>query len=170
MGIPAAYPSTYTDINETGCCPVPDVRGWDCRTIELHQGFIRRHTRNLLHIPLNMGSVMTALQADAAAAGATMPADHGMILSHDLSPWRAEHLYAVSSPVEGADNVLLDGTFATRVFEGPYGHAGEWHRQLVDYARSIGRQASDVYFFYTTCPACAKRYGRNYVIALGRLV
>lgn len=169
MGIPSTYPSTYTDVNETGCCPVPAVHGWDRRTIELHQGFIRMHTRSLFHVPMNMGSVMTALQEQATAAGAAMPADHGMILSHDLSAWRAEQLYAVSSPVEGADNVMIDGTFATCVFDGPYGRAGEWHDQLVAYARSIGHEVSEVYVFYTTCPSCAKHYGRNYVIVLGRL-
>jgi hypothetical protein len=170
MGILSTYPSTYTDTNETGCCPVPDVSAWDRRTIDLNQRFIRRHTRSLVHIPMNMGSVMTALQADAEAAGATMPPDHGMILSHDLSAWRAEQLYAVSAPVEGADNVVLEGTFATRVFEGPYGRAREWHEGIIEYARSLGREVSDVYFFYTTCPACAKHYGANYVIVLGRIV
>lgn len=170
MGIPSTYPSTYTDINETGCCPVPNVSDWDRRTIDLDQRFIRRFTRSLLHIPMNMGAVMTALQAEAEAAGATMPVDHGMILSHDLSAWRAEQLYAVSSPVEGADNVVLQGTFATCVFEGPYGRAREWQQGLLDYAKSLGREVSDVYFFYTTCPTCAKHYGRNYVIVLGRLV
>ena len=169
MGIPSTFPRTYTDVNETGCCPVPDVEGWDRRTVELHQRFIRMHTRSMFHVPLNMGSVMTALQAQAAEAGAEMPADHGMILSHDLSAWRAEQLYAVSSPVEGADNVLLEGTFASCVSEGPYGEAPKWTGQLLDYARSLGREVSDVYFFYTTCPTCAKHYGKNYVIVLGRL-
>ncbi len=42
--------------------------------------------------------------------------------------------------------------------------------ELVDYGRSIGREVSDVYFFYTTCPTCAKHYGKNYVMVLGRLV
>lgn len=170
MGIPSTYPSTYTDVDETGCCPVPNVQDWDRRTIELDQRFIRQCTRSLFHVPMDMGRVMTSLSEQATAAGATMPPDHGMILSHDLSAWKAEQLYAVTSEVEGADNVVLEGTFASCVFEGPYGHAREWRDGLVDYARSIGREVSDVYFFYTTCPACAKHYGKNYVIVLGRLV
>lgn len=170
MGASSTYPVTYTEVDETGCCPVPNVRDWDRRIIELDQRFIRQCTRSLLHVPMNMGRVMTALSEQAAAAGATMPHDHGMILSHDLSAWKAEQLYAVTSEVEGADNVVLEGTFASCVFEGPYGQAREWRDGLVDYARSIGREVSDVYFFYTTCPTCAKHYGKNHVIVLGRLV
>jgi hypothetical protein len=164
-----SVPSTYTSINETGCCPLPNVGEWDHRTVELHQQFIRLHTRCILHIPLNMGRVMTALQATADLAGAGLPAEKAMTLSRDLSPWKAEQLYAVSSPIAGADNVTLDGTFATCVFEGPYGKAGTWRAGVVAYAKSIGRTVEDVYFFYTTCPTCAKHYGKNYVIALGRL-
>lgn len=170
MGIAITYPDTYTDVNETGCCPVPNVSDWDRRAIDLNQRFIRRYTRSLLHVPMNMGSVMTALLAEAEAAGAAMPADHGMILSHEISAWRAEQLYAVSAPVEGADNVVLEGAFASRVFEGPYGRSREWSEGLIEYARSLGHEVSDVYFFYTTCPTCAKHYGANYVIVLGRLV
>ena len=69
----------------------------------------------------------------------------------------------------GRRQCRAQGSFATCVFEGPYGRAREWQEGLVDYARSIGREVSDVYFFYTTCPTCAKHYGRNYVIVLGRL-
>ena len=43
-----------------------------------------------------------------------------MTLSRDISPWKAEHLYAVSKPVQGADNVVIDGAVYTKVFEGPY--------------------------------------------------
>lgn len=165
-----SVPTTYTSVNETGCCPVPNVDDWDRRTIELHQRFIRMHTRSLFHVPLNMGRVMRSLDEAATRAGARMPVEQAMVLSRDLSPWRAEQLYAVSSEVDGVDNVVLDGTFASRVFEGPYSKAPTWQAGLVDYARSIGRDVAEVYFFYTTCPKCAKHYGKNYAIALGRLV
>jgi hypothetical protein len=162
-------PSTYTSVNETGCCAVPDVAGWDGRTIDLHQRFIRMHTRSLFHVPLTMGRVMKALDDAAARAGARMPSERAMVLSRDISPWRAEQLYAVSAPVDGADNVVLDGAFVLRVFEGPYSQASRWRTDLVDYARSLGSDVAEVYFFYTTCPKCARHYGHNYVVVLGRI-
>ncbi|MFC6236320.1 hydrolase [Longivirga aurantiaca] len=165
-----SVPSTYTSVNDTGCCAVPNVDDWDGRTIDLHQQFIRMHTRSLFHIPLTMGRVMKALDEAATRAGAQMPGEHAMVLSRDLSPWRAEQLFAVSAPVEGADNVVLDGTFASRAFEGPYSQAPTWRDGLVQYAASLGRDVAEVYFFYTTCPKCARHYGSNFVIVLGRLV
>jgi len=160
-------PDTYTAVNETGCCPVPNVADWDKAILEFsHEPFVRMCTRSVLFMPLNMGRVMTALNEVAQRADVLMPPERGMILSRDVSPWRAEHLYAVSEPVPGADNVELSGTFLSRVFEGPYREAGRWHRALLDYASAQGRAPQDVYFFYTTCPKCAKHYGVNYVVGL----
>ena len=163
-------PETYTAVNETGCCAIPEVGAWDRQVVHFHdKRFIRMHTRSLFFVPMNMTQVMTQIQQRAEAAGASMPEREAMILSRDLSPFRAEHLYAVTRPVPGADNVTLSGDFATRVFEGPYRQAKTWHDQILAYAIEIGRTPSDVYFFYTTCPTCAKHYGKNYVVALARL-
>lgn len=32
-----------------------------------------------------------------------------------------------------------------------------------------GKQVKKTYFFYTTCPKCAKFYGKNYVIAVSEI-
>ncbi len=160
-------PNTYTDVNETDCCAVPNVAEWDEREVTFdNKQFIRMYTHSFIYIPLNMSSVMTRLQKTAADANATMPPEQAMILSRELSPWRAEHLYAVSKPVEGADNTALSGTFLTRVFEGPFKDAGLWYKSMMNYAAGRGKTVIATYFFYTTCPKCAKQYGKNYVIGL----
>lgn len=166
MGIP----NTYTDINETDCCAVPNVAEWDEREVTFdNKRFIRMHTLSFMYIPLNMSSVMTKLQKTAADANATMPPEQAMILSRELSPWRAEHLYAVTKPVEGADNITLSGTFLTKVFEGPFKDAGQWYKSMMDYTAGKGKSAVATYFFYTTCPNCAKHYGKNYIIGLANV-
>ncbi|CAB4904838.1 MAG: hypothetical protein F2923_08705 [Actinobacteria bacterium] len=166
-----SLPATYTDINETQCCAVPDIDQWDQKVVDFqNQQFMRLRTRSFMYVPLNMAGVMTKLQQEAQRAHVSMPPNQVMTLSRDLSPWQAEHLYAVTAPVPGADNVILDGEFASKVFEGPYGDAKVWMDGIRKYARSLGRVAGDVYFFYTTCPKCAKHYGKNYVIALTKLV
>lgn len=165
-----SLPMTYTDVNETQCCAVPDTDGWDHKVIEFENvNFIKLHTRSVMYVPINMASVMTEISQIAQAAHAAMPPNEALILSRDLSPWRSEQLYAVTVPVPGADNVTLDGEFASLVFEGPYGDAKVWMDGIRNYAKTLGRAVSDVYFFYTTCPKCAKHYGKNYVIALARL-
>ncbi len=37
------------------------------------------------------------------------------------------------------------------------------------YAVAQGKTMSKMYFFYTTCPKCAKKYGKNYVVILAQL-
>ncbi len=160
-------PNTYTELNETGCCAVPNIEEWNNQNLQFNdRPFIRMYTRSFMYVPLNMGKIMTLLSEKAVLAGAAVTPEQVMILSRDLSPWKAEHLYAVSHPVEGADNVTLKGEFLTKVFEGTYSEAKNWFKSLVNFAIQKGKIAKEVYFDYTTCPNCAKHYGKNYVIGL----
>lgn len=158
-------PDTYTKKNETGCCAVPNVSDWDKKEIKLSkQTFIKMHTKSFMFVPLNMAKVMTTLQKAAQEANAEMPPKQALILSRDLSPFKAEQLYAVSKHVPGFNNVTLHGTYLTQVFEGPYQNVKNWYQQMQSYAKENGKKAYNIYFFYTTCPKCAKHYGKNYVI------
>ena len=62
--------------------------------------------------------------------------------------------------------VRLSGNYLTRVFEGPYRDAPEWEKEMAAYVERRGKRAKKTYFFYTTCPKCAKAYGKNYVVAV----
>lgn len=163
-------PATYTAKNETGCCPVPNTKGWDGKEVSLSDHFfIRKTGRSFAFIPLNMGKVITTLNSMATEADAKLPAKDALLLSRDLSPWTSEQLYAVSKPIDGADNVVLEGKYLTRVFEGPYADAKHWFKELRDLAQKRGAKDPMVYFFYTTCPKCMKHYGKNYVIGFVRV-
>lgn len=163
-------PNTYTDRNETGCCAVPNIAEWDEREINFHsKAFLRMHTKSFLYMPLNMSKIMTALQRSASDPEVELPAEQAITLSRDLSPWKAEHLYAVSKPVADADNVTLDGTFLVKVFKGPYQDIKTWHQSMQEFVASRGKTIKESYFFYTTCPKCAKHYGKNYVIGLAKV-
>jgi hypothetical protein len=168
--MPSTNPPTYTDINETGCCAVPDVEAWDRTIVHFDEKrFIRMCTRSMLYVPLNMPTVMEALQSAADGAGAAMPAREAMCLSRDLSPWKAEHLYAVTAPVDGVENEVITADLASMVFDGPYRDAKEWIAGVRAFAEESGRTPGDVFLFYATCPACSRHYGHNYVVALARL-
>jgi len=163
-------PNTYTEVNETGCCPVPNIKDWDRKRVVFeNKNFVRMYTKSFMHIPINMAKVMTALSELVREAKAEMPATQGMILSRDISAWKAEQLYAVAEPIEGADNVVLNGIFLTRVFEGPYQKAKDWYEMTLNYVQQQGYKAKNVYFFYTTCPKCAEHYGKNYTIVLAEI-
>jgi hypothetical protein len=40
---------------------------------------------------------------------------------------------------------------------------------MTDYVRERGKTLKKLYFFYTTCPKCAKYYGKNYVVLLAQI-
>lgn len=163
-------PKTYTTVNETGCCAVPNIDDWQRTVVDFeNRRFIRLHTRSMMFVPLNMDQIMTQLQQIAEAAEATMPPEEAMVLSRDLTPWRAEHLYAVSKAVPGADNVVLNGKFSSMVFEGDFSKVKGWFDEMVKYSIEVGHKSDEIYFFYTTCPKCAEHYGKNYVVGLAKL-
>lgn len=152
----------------TGCCPRFDPEGWDGRHPHFeNKEFIRATTRSAMHIPLNMGKVFERVQSRMIEADAYDP-DNSIVLSRDLSPWQSEHLFAVSGPVPKEEHVTLSGDYVTKVFEGPYRNAGEWYAEMQSVAGGERGKDDEIYFFYTTCPKCAKTYGRNYVVGVAR--
>lgn len=92
-----------------------------------------------------------------------------LILSHDTSPWHADHYLAVRRDVPGLHTINLNGTYLTKVFEGPYKDAPKWRNKLIEYATAKGHKPVNTYFFYTTCPGCAKFYGKNYVVGFEQI-
>ena len=152
----------------TGCCPRFDPKPWQDQELHLDKHrFVRAQTRSVLHVPVNMGKVFTKTMQtihDAHAEG-----DHFMVLSHDDSPWHAEHLFWVEDDVPGAEMVELSGTFLAHVFEGPYKDANLWAQRMSTLVQAKGRQLEKLYFFYTTCPKCAKVYGKNYVVGIAQV-
>jgi hypothetical protein len=63
----------------------------------------------------------------------------------------------------------ISGTVMTKVFEGPYKNIGKWAKEMYDYVKSKGKAVDKIYFFYTTCPKCAKAYGKNYVVVFAKV-
>lgn len=163
-----AVPAYDPADNPTNCCPRFKPETWDRQ--ELHfenKPFVKASTVSLLHVPLNMTSVFTrtwnAIKEAHAESGGFL------VLSHDDSPWHAEHLFAVAKPVDRADMVSLSGDFLTKVFEGPYSSTASWCDDMKRYVEQRGRTLDTLYFYYPTCPKCAKYYGKNYVVAVAKV-
>ena len=160
-------PKYYDSDIPTGCCPRFKSEGWDEQ--ELHfknKLFVKTTTRSFFHIPINMGSVFTNVFKEIENADA-IDMEQVAILSIDVSPWKAEHYFAVTKEVPGQENVQLSGDYFTKVFEGAYKNARNWYKEMQDFVKQKGKAPGKVYFFYTTCPKCAKFYGKNYVIGFG---
>jgi hypothetical protein len=164
-----ALPRYDQSVNTTGCCPRFNPEGWE--GAELHfrdKPFLRADTISALHIPLNMGRVFSRVLGHIDDAGASDP-DQVIVLSRDLSAFKGEHLFAVTKDVPGEEMTRLSGDYVTKVFEGPYREAKNWFDELKALSASRGKADGTVWFFYTTCPKCAKAYGKNYVVGLAEV-
>lgn len=164
-----AFPTNDQSDNTTGCCARFDPQGWDNQLLHFeNKKFVRATTRSAMHIPWNMGSVFTRVQEHIEDANAVAP-EKEIVLSHDTSPWQAEHFFAVDQDVPGEEMTTLSGDFITRVFEGPYRKAKDFSHDMEIAATAMGKTAKEIYFFYTTCPKCAKAYGENYMVGVAKV-
>lgn len=162
-------PLTDLDDLEPGCCcPRFDPARWDGLELRFtDKCFVRCTTRNFLHVPLNMGAVLRRAWNAIKAAGAQTA--EFVILSDDSSFWRGVHYITIAKEVPGEDNVTLSGDFFTHVFEGPYRDAYIWVNEMRDFAQRRGGRMGRLFFYYTTCPKCAEKRGKNYVVGIAEL-
>jgi len=154
--------------SETGCCPRFHPEPWDQKEVTFQDKlFVKDRVRSLFHIPLNFGAVMVRNMNKIQAAGVVSP--EPLLLSDENSLWGADVYIAVSREVPGASMARISGTFLTRVFEGPYANVHRWVQEMKTYVAEKKREIKKLYFFYTTCPKCAKYYGKNYVVLLAQI-
>ena len=157
----------YKD-SETGCCLRFNPEPWDEKEIIWQDKiFLKDRVRSFFHIPLNFGRVMVRNMEKIAKADALAP--EPILLSDEKSLWGADIYIAVSKEVPQAQMKKISGTLLTKVFEGPYKDAGKWAQQMKEYVKSKGRNLKKLYFFYTTCPRCAKYYGKNYTVMVAEV-
>jgi hypothetical protein len=160
--------SQEQQVKSTGCCELIDPNLWEDKTvIWQNKSFVADHVTSFLHIPLNMGAKMVknmklikASQAEPAL---------GLMLCDEGSLWGNEIFIDATKDVLGAKMAKLSGTFMTKVFEGSYKDAGKWAQEMAAFVKAKGKEMKKLYFFYTTCPKCAKAYGKNYVVLFAKI-
>ena len=153
---------------EFDCCPPFDPAPWDETRITWEdKKFIKDHVLTLFYMPMNFGQVMKRLDKTLKETGANMP-DY-LCLSDHTSKWNMDLYLAVDKEVPGAENVKLSGKFFSKVYEGPFKDTGKWCKDFEALAETKGIKIKKLYMWYTTCPKCAKKYGKNYVVILGEV-
>ena len=150
------------------CCPRFEPEPWEGAEVTWeNKQFVTDRVRSFFHIPLNFGSVMKRNAALIEAADA-MP-ENVIVLADENSLWGADVYIDVTGDVPGARMASISGTFLSKVFEGPYKIIRFWIKEMVEYVKSQGKELKKMYFYYTTCPKCAKKYGKNYVVLLAQV-
>ena len=147
----------------TGCCPPFTPDPWDGKVHEWdNKLFVKEKVCTFFFMPLNFGKAMARINKKIEAAGAQIP--DFLCLSDHTSKWNMDIYLAVDKEVAGAENIRLSGKFLSKVYEGDFKETGKWCKDFEAYAATLGYKIKKWYMWYTTCPKCAKVYGKNYVV------
>lgn len=152
----------------TMCCPEFNPVPWDDQTFNWeNKRFIRDKVFTIFYMPVNFGQAMKRLDSKVTVAGASIP--DWLCLSDHTSKWNMDLYLAVDKEVPGAEHISLSGKFFSKVYEGPFKDTGKWMKDFENLAKAKGYAIKKSYMWYTTCPKCAKKYGKNYVVVVGQI-
>lgn len=147
------------------CCPKFVPTPWDEKTFEWeNKKFIKDKVCTLFYMPMNFGKVMKRLDKKVRNADANIP--DWLCLSDHTSKWKMDVYLAVDKEIPNENNVTLSGKVLTKVYEGPFKDTAKWCKDFEKFAQSKNYSIKKQYLWYTTCPKCAKKYGKNYVVIL----
>ena len=150
------------------CCPEFIPEPWHYKTFDWdNKKFIKDRVNTLFYMPMNFGKVMKKLDAKVRDSGAEM--QDWMCLSDHTSKWNMDVYLAVNKEVPDADNRTISGKVYTKVYEGPFKDTGKWHKDFEDTLKAKNLASKKTFMWYTTCPKCAKKYGKNYTVFAAQL-
>jgi hypothetical protein len=150
---------------ETVCCPQFDPEPWEDKFFEWHdRKFIREKVFTFFYMPVNFGYVMKKINVLVETASAEVT--DWMCLSDNTSKWNMDVYISVDKDIPAADNVTLSGKYYSKVYEGPFKDTGKWCKDYENAVKSHGMKIKKWLMWYTTCPKCAKKYGKNYVVII----
>ncbi len=155
-------------IQNKECCPKFDPIPWDGKEFEWdNKRFIKDKVFTIFYMPMNFGKVITELNKKVAKANANV--SDWLCLSDHTSKWNMDLYLAVDKEIPDAENVTLSGKFLSKVYEGDFKNTGNWCKDFDVYAKNKGKEIKKMYMWYTTCPKCAKKYGKNYVVIVAEI-
>ncbi len=155
-------------MDEKECCPKFDPKNWEEKThIWKNKKFVKDKVFTLFYMPINFGSVISKLFQKTQNANATMP--DWLCLSDHTSMFNMDIYLAVDKEVENANNVSMDGKFYSKVYEGPFSDTGKWCKDFQAHLTIKKMSMEKMFMWYTTCPKCAKKYGKNYVVVIAKV-
>ena len=150
------------------CCPKFDPIPWNDKNFEWKDKvFVKSSVFTLFYMPMNFGSVMKKMDKIILEAGSGWT--EGICLSDQTSKWNMDIYISVDKKVPALENKVFSGSFYSKVYEGSFRDTGKWFQ---DFNRILAEKEygkPKIYEWYTTCPKCAKKYGKNYVVLIAQV-
>ncbi|MFH1126446.1 MAG: hydrolase [Candidatus Altiarchaeota archaeon] len=153
---------------EVCCCPRLKSDDWDKKTFEWkNKPFYKTKYLSFFRIPLTYrGAVKKSLEVLKAKG---LVRDPMLMLAEEESMFYSTLLVEMSGDDENLPVRRLSGTYVSMFFEGGYRDTPRWIREMVDYCTIQGERPKELYFFYATCPKCAKYYGSAQTVLFARI-
>lgn len=153
---------------ETLCCPKFDPKKYDKKKVTWKgKLFVKDKCYSFFHIPLNFSSVMKRNMEKIKNANSELK--ETIVLCDEKSLFHTNVYISTKKVVPAVHDIKVSGTFLTKVFEGPYKNMKKWVKEMEDYVKLEKKEIKNMYFYYTTCPKCAKAYGKNYVVIFAEI-
>jgi len=153
---------------ETGCCPRFNPAPWQNKTHKWkNKMFVKGSLFSIFYIPLGINQFMMKNMELMNKARAKNP--ESICIMDYRSPFALNLYVATDKNVPGAQMTKMTGTYLTRVYEGDYKETGNWVKDMQAHVKGKGLALQKLMFSYTTCPSCAKAYGKNYVVAFAKV-
>ncbi|MDP4202754.1 MAG: hypothetical protein Q8861_08670 [Bacteroidota bacterium] len=150
------------------CCPPFDPTPWDDKLFQWEKKrFVKDRVLTLFYYPVNFGKRITRLIHLIEDSDGKM--EDWMCLSDHTSKWNMNIYAAVDKEIFMASNVEISGTFYSRVYEGHFRETDKWCADFTQHIKEKGMELEKMYMWYTTCPKCAKKYGKNYVVIIAKV-
>lgn len=150
------------------CCPKFDPNPWHEKILEWKdKKFVKDKVFTFFYMPINFGAVVTKMMNAIEQEGGH--SENWISLSDHTSMWNMDIYLAVDKEIKGMQNLSMSGTFLSKVYEGDFKETGEWCKDFQLFAEEKGKKIKKMYMWYTTCPKCAKKYGKNYVVLIAEI-
>jgi hypothetical protein len=147
------------------CCPEFEPAKWQDKLFDWDDKmFIKDRVCTFFYIPLNFGRRMIRIHEKIKKAEANVP--DWICLSDYTSKWNMDLYLAADREIPGTENTTISGHFFSKVYEGPYRDTKKWSDDFEMQTKSMGLVVKKRFIWYTTCPRCAKKYGKNYVVII----
>lgn len=119
--------------------------------------FYKTKYKEFMHIPLNYSKVLAKAEDQIKKAGVELD---GFTLSGEESMFSSSLMIPVKSEKADLPTEKLSGTYIARLFEGQYKEAGDWAKEMVNFVHGKQKEVNKLWFWYATCPKCAKKLGK----------
>ncbi|MDD2565516.1 MAG: hypothetical protein PHZ26_02900 [Candidatus Gracilibacteria bacterium] len=148
------------------CKPFLPLDFQDKEIIWVDKTFIKDHVTSFFHVHLNMGSI---IKKNIKKIGISENEhDYKLILTSEKSLFGTDIYFEIGNKIKYKNTIKMSGIFHTKVFEGPLRNVLKRKEEMIQYMNGKGKKITEIYYFYATCPSCARKFGKNYVVIFAK--